>query len=390
MKKAIALLLALCLSVTVFAGCNQNEEPATATTAVASTTQAVTESTVPQTEPAMQTYNVLLLVPKVGDKSYFDGAAAGMTLLEQTYENVTTEVIAMGDPDDHMEEYPTYFEEACASGKYDLIVTGGGECTNALVAAAENYPEQMFFDFDYQDTFGNELSNIYGVYYKSFDMGYLAGYLAAQITTSDMALANADKKIGAVLGMDIPDINDFVGSFCQAAIDCGVQATISYCNSFSDAEPAYECAMALYEDGCDVVWQVAGSAGLGVFQASVEAGRYAFGVDVDQVDSVGDPTLTANIVTSFQKDYANIILDAFTQLINGTYPGGVTLEVGLKEHGVSLVDNDQYQALVPQQIRDSVSDVYEKVTSGEVVPFSALNDQESWPAIRDQAAQPVA
>ena len=89
------------------------------------------------------------------------------------------------------------------------------------------------------------MTNIYGVYYKAYDMGYLAGYLASQITVSNMPLANADKKVGAVVGMDIPDLNGFVGSFCQACIDNGVQATIVYCNSFSDQEAGYTSAMEL-------------------------------------------------------------------------------------------------------------------------------------------------
>ncbi len=336
-----------------------------------------------------KTYNVLLLVPKVGDKSYFDGAAAGLELIEAKYDDVTTQIITMGTSDEDMANYYSFFETACESGKYDLIITGGGECTKALVEAAENYPEQKFFDFDYQDTYGNELTNIYGVYYKSYDMGYLAGYLASQITVSDMALANEDKKVGAVLGMDIPDINDFVGSFCQACIDAGVQAKIVYCNSFSDSNAGYLSAMELYNDGCDVVWQVAGSAGIGVFRASIEAGRYAFGVDVDQVDVLGDETLTANIVTSFCKEYAKVILEAFDLLVEGAYPGGTTLSLGLKEGGVGLVDNQQYESLVPESVRTSLDALYEKVASGEIVPISALQDQDAWVRVRDEAAKPV-
>lgn len=391
MKKMLALMLVLCMMLASFAGCgsaNETETEPVETEASEAVQSADETEAVAETEEE-KSYNVLLLVPRVGDKSYYDGAVAGLDLLEATYDNVTTEVITMGQTDEDMANYPTFFTEACESGKYDLIVTGSAECTNALVEAATNYPDQMFFDFDYQDTFGNELTNIYGVYYKVYDMGYLAGYLAAQITVSDMELANADKKVGAVVGIDFPDLNDFVGSFCQACIDCGVQATISYCNSFSDEEAGYTSAMELYNDGCDVVWQVAGSAGLGVFRAATETGRYAFGVDVDQVEVIDDETLAANIVTSFYKDYANMILSAFEQLIAGEYPGGVTLAVGLNERGVGLADNEQYQTLVPQEIRDSLDVMYAKVESGEIVPFSAMNDQESWPAIRDQAAEPV-
>lgn len=386
MKKLLALLLALCM-VFAFAACNQTENNDNSENSVADDSSTESES---ETEEEAKSYSVLLLVPKVGDNSYFDGAAAGLDLIKATYDNVTTEVITMGSEDADMENYPSFFTEACESGKYDLIVTGGGECTNALVEAATNYPDQKFFDFDYQDTFGNELTNIYGVYYKSYDMGYLAGYLAAQITVSDMELANEEKKIGAVVGIDFPDLNDFVGSFCQAAIDCGVQATITYCNSFSEAEAGYNSAMELYNDGVDVVWQVAGSAGLGVFQASVEAGRYAFGVDVDQVAVINDPSVTANIVTSFYKDYANMILTAFEKLMADEYPGGDTLAVGLAERAVGLANNEQYQTLVPQEIRDSLDVVYDKVESGEIVPFSAMADADGWAQIRDQAAQPVA
>lgn len=386
MKKLLALLLALCM-VFAFAACNQTENNDNSENSVADDSSTESES---ETEEEAKSYSVLLLVPKVGDNSYFDGAAAGLDLIKATYDNVTTEVITMGSEDADMENYPSFFTEACESGKYDLIVTGGGECTNALVEAATNYPDQKFFDFDYQDTFGNELTNIYGVYYKSYDMGYLAGYLAAQITVSDMELANEEKKIGAVVGIDFPDLNDFVGSFCQAAIDCGVQATITYCNSFSEAEAGYNSAMELYNDGVDVVWQVAGSAGLGVFQASVEAGRYAFGVDVDQVAVINDSSITANIVTSFYKDYANMILTAFEKLMADEYPGGDTLAVGLAERAVGLANNEQYQTLVPQEIRDSLDVVYDKVESGEIVPFSAMADADGWAQIRDQAAQPVA
>lgn len=393
MKKLIALLLVLVMVTAVFVGCSTEEEetttaaPETTTQAPETTTEAP-ETTTEET-PAEKTYNVLLLVPKTGDKSYFDGAALGMTLLEETYDNVTTEIITMGSTDEDMANYPTFFRDACESGKYDLIVTGAAECTNALVEVAAEYPDQLFFDFDYQDTFGNELPNVYGVYYKTYDMGYLAGFLAAQITTSDMEYANEQKVIGAVVGIDFPDLNDFVGSFCQAAIDCGVQAIISYCNTFTETQPAYDCAMELYEQGCDVVWQVAGSAGLGVFEASMDAGFYAFGVDVDQVDTVNDATLTANIVTSFQKDYAQMILAAFNSVLDGTFVGGTYDAVGLGEHGVGLVDNEQYRALVPQTIRDAVDEVYEKVKNGEIVPLSAMLDQETWATVRDQAALPV-
>lgn len=36
-----------------------------------------------------------------------------------------------------------------------------------------------------------------------------------------------------------------------------------------------------------------------------------------------------------------MILEAFDQLVAGTYPGGTTLSLGLNEHGVGLVENER-------------------------------------------------
>ena len=102
--------------------------------------------------------NVLILVPSLGDGSYFAAAAAGVKALEEKYPGTTTEAIAMGSiPMDkasaeyELETYKPFFTEACESGKYDLIVTCGAECNAALVDAAANYPEQLFFGVDMQD-----------------------------------------------------------------------------------------------------------------------------------------------------------------------------------------------------------------------------------------------
>ena len=55
-----------------------------------------------------------------------------------------------------------------------------------------------------------------------------------------------------------------------------------YANGFEDPANGKECALALYGMGCDIVFQVAGKTGEGVFEAAAETGNYAIGVDGDQ------------------------------------------------------------------------------------------------------------
>lgn len=243
-----------------------------------------------------ETYNIALLVPYLGDQSYYDTTNAGLEQLKEKYDNVKTQVVEIGTD---KSKYADSFDDVCGSGSYDLVVSGGTDAEEALYEACAKYPDQLFMNFDYSE---EPPANCYAVSYSTSDEGYLAGYLGSLITVSDMEKANADAKIGVIVGMDLPAMNDFIGGFCEVATEMGVQVYIGYPESFTDTAKAKELTLEMYEQGCDVVWQVAGSAGTGVFEAAAQADKYAFGVDSDQTLSIADPALVATIVTSFFKD----------------------------------------------------------------------------------------
>jgi hypothetical protein len=82
--------------------------------------------------------SVLVLVPNPNDGSYFEAAVNGAKELEVTYPGTTVDVIGMGEisvadgmptVEEELEFYKDYFVNGCESGKYDLIITGGGECS---------------------------------------------------------------------------------------------------------------------------------------------------------------------------------------------------------------------------------------------------------------------
>ncbi len=329
------------------------------------------------------TYKIALLVPYLGDQSYFDTTAAGLDDLEAAYDNVETVVVEMGTD---ASKYEEYFDDICSSGQYDLVVSGGTDCESYLYAACEKYPDQLFMNFDYAD---EPPSNCYAVTYSTADEGYIAGYLAALITVSDMEKANSDKKVGVVVGMDITSMNDFIGGFLQICIDMGVQVYIGYTESFSDTAKAKELALEMYNQGVDVIWQVAGSAGTGVFEAAAQVDKYSFGVDSDQTLTIADESLTSTIVTSFYKDCGSAIFGAVELLMEGNYPAGTTATLGLAEDAVGLVDNEQYQTMVPEEIRTQVEELIDKVKSGEVEVYSVKADPDSWESIKAAATASV-
>ncbi len=345
--------------------------------------------------------SVLVLVPSLGDGSYFAAAVSGAEALVEKYPGTTVEAKAMGSiPMElageayELETYKPFFTEACESGKYDLIITCGAECNPALVDAAANYPDQLFLSVDLQNVPAalqeKPLSNVYGVCYKTKDLGYLAGYVACQVTTSDMPNANADKKVGVIVGVDVDGLNEYIGGFCQVCKDNDVIVYIDYAGDFlADLAPQVaEKAKAMYDQGVDVIWQVAGGAGAGVFTAAKEAGKYAFGVDCDQSQSIADPEEAATIVTSFYSNYPAVIDAAFSAMLDGNFPGGEYPQVGLAEGFVGYADNAQFAAMTSQSVRDGIAALYSEMAEGNVEIFSVLADPEGWAELK-QAVSPA-
>ncbi len=343
-------------------------------------------------------YHVAVLVPNPTDGSYFEAGVNGAKALD----NVAVDVVAMGSipvgekmptVEEELEFYAHFFTEAAESGKYDLIITGGAECTPAMAAAAKAFPGQKFMSFDLQHLDGTVLEeesypNVYGVVYKNQDLGYLAGYIACQITTSDMPKANADKKIGVLIGMDAPGMNDYVGSVCQVAKEQGVTVYVDYVGDFApSAMPtAAEKAKAMYDDGVDVIWQVAGGAGKGVFTAAKECGRYALGVDCDQTLTVTDADEAATIVTSFYANSPAVIADAWEALLAGEFPGGTYPTVGLAEGYVGFADNAQFEAMTSQELQGSVTELFTTMAEGKTEVFQASADADAWAKLKADVA----
>ena len=358
MKKLFKLAVVLLMTLTMF-GCSGTTDE--------------TE------EPEAKVYKVAFILPFIGDQSYFDTVNAGRLLVED-YDNVETTLIEAGDDTSKWESIMT---DACEAG-YDLIVSGNNTYESYLYAAAAAYPDQLFFNFDY--TKSEDLANVYSVTYNTAELGYVAGTLASLITTSDMEKANADKKIGVIVGMDIPAMNEFIGGFCQVATELGVQVYIGYPESFTDAAKGKEIALNMYNEGVDVIWQVAGGVGIGVFEAAAEADEYALGVDQDQYAQLIDsqPALAATIVASMAKNCDLAVKRAVDFLIAGEYPSG-TETLGIAQGGVGLIANDYYKQLVPETIRTQVDEVLAKVTAGEVEVFSVLGNPDGWQAVKDAA-----
>lgn len=346
MKKALLVLLAVVLlvSIAVAPGCKK-----TATT-----------------ETQKKVKVTLYINGTLGDKSFFDSANRGLEMAIKDL-NVDGKVIEGGyDPAKWQPDL-----EQLAQGDSEVIIVGTWQMVDALTAVAPKYPDKKFIIFDTSvDYSKGNLGNVYSILYKQNEASFLVGALAAMITTSNMPLANKDKVIGFLGGMDIPVINDFKVGYIQGAhyIDPQVNVLVSYAASFNDPAKGKELVLAQYDQGADIAFNVAGETGLGLIDAAKEKNKYAIGVDSDQYIMLKDkdPEAASHIVTSMMKNVDKSIYRALKLYLEGKLEFGKAEALGLAEDGVGVADNENYQKLVPQEFRDKVNELKQKIINGEI------------------------
>jgi basic membrane protein A len=309
----------------------------------------------------------LLLNGSLGDKSFFDSASNGMAMLKKEYgDKISTKVIEMGY--DQTKWEPTLID--ISDGDWDVVIVGTWQMTEALQNVAKDYPNKKYIIFDTSVDYGKGFKNVYSIQYKQNEASFLAGALATLVTKSSMPLANKDKVIGFLGGMDIPVINDFLVGYIQGAryIDKDTKVAISYIGTFDDSAKGKEMALAQYRQGADIGYNVAGQAGLGQLDAAKDMNKYAIGVDSDQAAlfQKSDPAKAKLITTSVLKRVDNSIFRAIQLTIKGTAPYGKLETLGFSEGCVGLAKNDIYASVVPAAIRGQIDKIEADIVGGKI------------------------
>ncbi len=326
---------------------------------------------------------IAVLLPHTGDQSYFDTLATAAKEVNDEDNNITVELFEC-DPDGAAEEsnWMNWFDNVCEDGEYDLVVSGNNTYEGFLYKAAEKYPDQKFYNFDYSALpEGGVPSNLYAVNWALDDLGYVVGALSAAMTKTGT--------VGVVVGMDNQAMNQFIGGYVQVLTENDVKYCVSYPGSFSDTAKGKEVTEQMISKGADVIWQVAGGLGNGVIEAC--AGHddvWCIGVDQDQYLQFKDtnPEWANTILTSALKN-TNVAFKAVCQMVvDGTFDQkmGTAEAWGISLNGVGLAENDYYLANCPEEVRAQVADILAKVTAGEVDVVDTLEMKDydaEWPPI---------
>ena len=329
----------------------------------------------------------LLITSNLGDKGFYDSANDGMKLIASEL-GAEVKTIEMGqDPS----KYEPYFRDV-AEQDWDYIIVGSSPAVEVAETLIPQYPDKKFIMFDTEvDWSKGDFKNLYCVQYKQNEGSFLAGAVAAIMTTEGKN-ANPEKIIGCIGGGDLPIINDFMLGYIRGAqyVEPDIKVAVSYAGTFVDSTKGKELALSqMNQQKVDICYQIASQTGIGVLDAAKELGLYAIGVDGDQAAAFkdSDPAMAEVIVTSMMKRVDQSLLRAVKMAEEGTLTWGQTEVVGLKELGVGIVYGENFERDLSAENQQLVKDLEQKIINGEIVVDSAIGmDTADFAVIRNEVA----
>jgi basic membrane protein A len=222
----------------------------------------------------------------LGDKSFFDSAQRGMQRAADELGAEIKTIEAGVDPD------RLGSRTGRRRGQRRVRHDDGGHLPDdrisgedrTAVSRQEVLPLRRAGELRRRGVRANKCANVYSILYKQNEGSYLAGVYAAAMTTQAIDGMNPDAVIGSIGGQEIPVILDFMVGYEQGATDTNpdIQVIRQFAGGWNDPAKGKELAKAQYSQGADIVFQIAGGTGQGVFEAAAEDGKYAIGVDSDQ------------------------------------------------------------------------------------------------------------
>ncbi len=196
--------------------------------------------------------------------------------------------------------------------------------------------------------------------YAQNEGSYLAGIYAGLMTKSGI--------VGVIGGQDTPVINDFIVGYEQGAkaANPSIKVLKAYAGSWNDSAKGEQLALEMYSQEADIIFQVAGGTGIGVFRAALKSDMYAIGVDSDQAQIIErvDPELANAILTSMLKNVDLSFYRALKLYKEGKLAFGHAEYLGLKENGVGLARNRYYEEATPADVRARVDQAEDDIRSG--------------------------
>ncbi len=300
------------------------------------------------------------------DKSFNQTSHDGLEAAASNY-GVQTSEVESNDPSQFGDNIQSMVGEGCN----EITTVGFLLAEDTLASAKKNKDvDYAIVDFAYFDEEGNNTApaNLKGLTFDTGQPSFLAGYLAAAKSESGA--------VGTFGGLNIPTVTIFMDGFAQGVEyyneENGAAVQVlgwnreskegSFTEDFESTTKGQNIAEELIAQGADVIFPVAGPAGLGGLQAAQDNDVWGIWVDTDGCISAEEycDSLLTSVVKGMDVAVEQSILDSASGAFsNEPYNG--TLENG----GVSLAPYGP-NADVDDELAATIEELTAQIIAGEI------------------------
>lgn len=322
---------------------------------VASSTFTQSESSDKKTSSDLK--KVVYVTPgTLGDNGFTDSVWAGLQRIKDDY-GAEVKIIENGFDSS---KYAQSVEAAFAWGP-NVLFTDAYGMEEVIKTYSEQYPNVQVINLDF--VLENKSNTISSITFIQEEGSFMAGVVAALITTSDLPFSNPEKVVGAMGGVDMWVIRSFMHGYEQGVkyLDPEIKIVINFAGTFSDPVTGKTASKQLFAQDADIVFQIAGLTGSGVLEAAFEEGKYAIGVDSNQ-----NFTYPGHIVTSMVKDLNGAAYEIYKMLVEGTFEKGKTYENGYGYAGTYLAIDKYTEEILTSEMLEKVREIENKLKSGDI------------------------
>jgi basic membrane protein A and related proteins len=263
--------------------------------------------------------------------------------------------------------------------KCNVIVTVGFKLGNQTAVAASDNPDVKFgiVDFDINAVDLTEVklesvpTNVKSLLFDTAQPSFLAGYLAAGMSQTG--------KVGTYGGIQIPTVTIFMDGFWEGVQHYneqkgkdvqvlgwneGTQKGL-FTNSFEDKAAGKNTATNLISQGADIIFPVAGPAGLGGLEAAKGSGGKVNAIWVDTDGCVSAQEYCSVLLTSVSKGMDVAVKDVVSTSFEDKFDN--TPYVGnLENGGTGLAPYHEFDSKVPAELKSEIDQLKQDIIDGKV------------------------
>ncbi|MBQ0133523.1 MAG: BMP family ABC transporter substrate-binding protein [Clostridiales bacterium] len=328
MKKIFALLLALCMVLSLCA-CGGTKEETKTEEPAAEAAEPETAEAAEETEEVEEAAMAVAMITDYGDITDQSFNQTTYEACKAFCEENAIEFKYYKPASDSDDDRIAMIDMAIDEG-FNVVVMPGYAFAPAIKATAEEYPEVTFialdvseFDLGYE---GAIPANLYSAVYQEELCGYMAGYAAVKL---------GYEKLGFLGGMAVPAVVRYGFGFVQGAdaaaaeLDKTIEMNYAYGNQFFGDADITAAMDTWYEAGTQVVFACGGGIYSSAAEAAAKVDGKVIGVDVDQSFNIDATYGEGMTVTSAMKGLAATVKTLLTAVQDGTFEGGQVATLGL-------------------------------------------------------------